>query len=1068
MYVRVYSEGGLHGGDFKIKAYEPSPIPSNELCSNAIALTSSYVQYSNQYSIGDPTQTAPSCGGYTGVNDVWFTATVGPSGRIMIQMDNVSGSSVRNYAFSIYSGSCGGPLVEEVCKINGSPDDGVYSPYTYLTGLSAGQVLYVRVYSEGGLHGGDFKIKAYEPTPIPSNELCSNAISLTSSFVQYSNQFSFGDPTQTSPSCGSYSGVNDVWFTTTVGASGRVILEMDYVFGSPTRNFAFTIYSGTCGGPLLEEVCRINGSSVDYVYSPYGYLTGLTPGQVLYVRVYTENGIHGGDFLIKAFEPTPIPANELCSNATAIPLGLGVCSPLEFTGLYSEGDPSQTSPSCAGYPGVNDVWFALQMPASGNLTVDVGRVSGSPDHGMSIYSGVCGALVEEACASNGSNIDPIYSPGMNISKPALANTTVYIRVWRNSNVHGAEFKICAYDPGYILHTWTGAVNSDWHNSGNWDVNGVPNAIGVAFIPSSAPNDPILTAGSTADVLSLEVENGASFTGLSASRINVNGDLLVNGSYDLTDGTTAFVGTIQGIYSSVFQTPVFGILELNSPDLSLYSNVVVMELVDPVGGVLDLNYRQLTLRSAALSQYAQIAKGAGSILGNGIKVERYFSSTEGWRQIGLPVSANLSRLQNWSVVFSGNPDPSIYWWDATDAGSGMAKGWIEATSSDNNTKAYASFVSTSNPVTNPVYVTGDYVNGDQNFTVYNTEDPSNNSNIGWNFIPNPYATNLNIRNLLDDYLATGSSEPSDYPLDYSGAHIWNGGDNATGQYVTLINGVVTGAPSFDALSPFSGFWVKMESTDGASEPFIIRDAHRDQVAIAYSSLKTSATNEIIRIYYNNGMGRIDDAALYLDKEATEQFNPRKDAYKLLNNSGGDGEVFFQIPRADRIENTVIKSINPDLSSDTISIGLLHNQPGIIGQIALNIDEYSADWGFALWDTKDNTLHNLRSAEFQFIQTENDINRFYLVYGNSMENIFENHDPELLIDAYVNKGRLFLFSSQLNVVDIQITDLAGRQVYNRENLSLYPAQLNIIDPQLNGGYVITIKSKNGIERNIKAIF
>ena len=81
----------------------------------------------------------------------------------------------------------------------------------------------------------------------------------------------------------------------------------------------------------------------------------------------------------------------------------------------------------------------------------------------------------------------------------------------------------------LFTTWTGAISSDWNDTGNWD-NGVPAADQDVLIPdvsgAKAPN-PIVTSGAVCN--DIVIENGGSL------EIEVSGSLTVNGSFT-NDGT----------------------------------------------------------------------------------------------------------------------------------------------------------------------------------------------------------------------------------------------------------------------------------------------------------------------------------------------------------------------------------------------------------------------------------------------------------------------------------------------------------------------------------------------------
>ena len=75
-------------------------------------------------------------------------------------------------------------------------------------------------------------------------------------------------------------------------------------------------------------------------------------------------------------------------------------------------------------------------------------------------------------------------------------------------------------------TWTGAVNNDWNNAGNWSgINGVPSSIDDVEIPNVA-NQPVIQPGDTVQCHKLTVETGASVT--LASDATGHGTLIVTG------------------------------------------------------------------------------------------------------------------------------------------------------------------------------------------------------------------------------------------------------------------------------------------------------------------------------------------------------------------------------------------------------------------------------------------------------------------------------------------------------------------------------------------------------------
>jgi len=97
------------------------------------------------------------------------------------------------------------------------------------------------------------------------------------------------------PSCGSYTG-GDVWFSLIVPASGKVKVE---TYARTLTDMAMAIYSvsGGCNSTFTQLSCDDNSG---FGNMPKSTLTGLTPGNKLYVRVWDKNNDQTGDFEIDA------------------------------------------------------------------------------------------------------------------------------------------------------------------------------------------------------------------------------------------------------------------------------------------------------------------------------------------------------------------------------------------------------------------------------------------------------------------------------------------------------------------------------------------------------------------------------------------------------------------------------------------------------------------------------------------------------------------------------------------------------------------------------------------------
>lgn len=137
----------------------------------------------------------------------------------------------------------------------------------------------------------------------PANDECSNATILTPGGIFGQNDIVGTNASATAstgvpaPGCASYSG-GDVWYQVTVPASGSITVETNSNSNSVTDT-GMAVYSGTCNALVLVE-CDDDDSS-DGNFSLIS-LTGRTPGEVLYFRVWEYGNVSFGSFKISAYD----------------------------------------------------------------------------------------------------------------------------------------------------------------------------------------------------------------------------------------------------------------------------------------------------------------------------------------------------------------------------------------------------------------------------------------------------------------------------------------------------------------------------------------------------------------------------------------------------------------------------------------------------------------------------------------------------------------------------------------------------------------------------------------------
>jgi len=155
----------------------------------------------------------------------------------------------------------------------------------------------------------------------PANDDCANAIALTPGGVFGDNDIvgtnvaATGSAGETAPGCASYLG-GDVWYSAVVPASGSLTFELNTDVGGITDG-AGAVYSGTCGSLVLLG-CNDSASS-DPNDQPLVTVTGRTPGEVLYFRVWEYGNNVFGTFLVSAYDASLSSDSFDNANFTAYP-----------------------------------------------------------------------------------------------------------------------------------------------------------------------------------------------------------------------------------------------------------------------------------------------------------------------------------------------------------------------------------------------------------------------------------------------------------------------------------------------------------------------------------------------------------------------------------------------------------------------------------------------------------------------------------------------------------------------------------------------------------------------------
>ena len=237
------------------------------------------------------------------------------------------------------------------------------------------------------------------------------------------------------------------------------------------------------------------------------------------------------------------------------------------------------------------------------ITVNPGTVAGVVSGNSAVcssgsvnltLSGNVGSVVKwQSATAPFSTYTDIANTTTSLTTGSLTQTTRFRAVVQNGTCtveNSNEFEISVTNSG----VWLGTISSSWNNAGNW-CGGIPTATTNVVIPSGTANSPIIDV-TIAAVNNITVDAGATlaFTGTS-NTLDVKGNLIVNGTFNTTNGTVEFSGaSAQNIAGITYHN-----LKVNSSSVKTFAgNAIITNNADLTNGKVDLNGSTLTLGTSA--------------------------------------------------------------------------------------------------------------------------------------------------------------------------------------------------------------------------------------------------------------------------------------------------------------------------------------------------------------------------------------------------------------------------------------------------------------------------------------
>ncbi|MEO6406735.1 MAG: hypothetical protein ABIY51_04255, partial [Ferruginibacter sp.] len=217
----------------------------------------------------------------------------------------------------------------------------------------------------------------------------------------------------------------------------------------------------------------------------------------------------------------------------------------------------------------------------------------------------------------------------------------------------------------VAGTWTGAVNTDWDNAGNWACGGVPTSTTDVTIPSGLTNYPIVII--TKALNNITIQSGASVA-VNNATLRIAGDLTSSGNFSSWTGTIELNGTTdQIIPAGFFTNNTFKNLIINN-NVSLAGRDTLTGTLTIMAGNTFTTNDNLILKSDSTGT-ARIATlpvdGSGVatafITGN-VTIERFIPAKRVWRLLSAPLSSTGAPTINESwqegaTTASATPNPN---------------------------------------------------------------------------------------------------------------------------------------------------------------------------------------------------------------------------------------------------------------------------------------------------------------------------------------------------------------------------------------------------------------------------
>ena len=631
--------------------------------------------------------------------------------------------------------------------------------------------------------------------------------------------------------------------------------------------------------------------------------------------------------------------------------------------------------------------------------------------------------------------------------------------------------------------WTGAINQDWYNTSNWILPVIPTTSISAYIPLLTTSPQISSGNAYCNnfylegSVTLDISTGAS--------LNVKGDMIINGFTSgngvlRVNGTQAqnFSGSSAKIYN----------LELNNSNGLTVSSAAgtlfgIANNYIPTSGVLTTNNNFILFSDANGTGSINQGSNAGGFINGEVQIQRFIHAGgtysvdincgRAFRFIGHPFSTSIPLTQFMNEIditgqggpsngftYSSTNNPSSFWFDPTASNGSVLydPGWIPFTNVNgigvNAWKPYEGLL---------LFIRGSKGEGLWQTTYFvdavtlamhgpvnqgsQTVSLQHNGNASYNFISNPYPSNIDLS------LSTrGSSIGANF-------WVWDPHQGTAGVYVSQPFNISYILPTSSAFitttSASSNNTISFDESNKVTTP---------PTGTLFKTTSGFGNNAVqLRILTNNDSLSWDRLLLFFNSNSLSQKDPL-DAVKLPNS-----DLNFYTIATDSTQLSI--DVRPYADGQIIPLGI---QSTLFGNYTIRVDDYNVPSGTTLY-LQDNYLNHTQhlsvGLHYNFSITSDPAsygnNRFAIISSGSSTQVMNNPivknlnvsiNPNPATDGFVNVNYELPESAPAT---ISITNLMGIELI-KKNLGAQKSGATKLDISnfSSGIYLINVKAANQI--------